>query len=65
MESFIIYGTHKCYLPNGDKVAGEGVVLSNAKIIETSKTTCEYDGLKQSDEDLAYLPMAWVGEIIF
>ena len=29
MESFIIYGTPKCYLPNGDKVAGEGFVLSN------------------------------------
>ena len=29
MESFIIYGTPKCYLPNGYKVAGEGFVLSN------------------------------------
>jgi len=43
----------------------KGVVLSNANIIETSKTTCEFDGLKQSDEILAYLPMAWVGDFIF
>ena len=43
----------------------KGVVLSNANIIETSKTTCEFDDLKQSDEILAYLPMAWVGDFIF
>ena len=43
----------------------KGVVLSNANIIETSKTTCEFDNLKQSDEVLAYLPMAWVGDFIF
>ncbi len=43
----------------------KGVVLSNANIIETSKTTCEFDNLKQSDEILAYLPMAWVGDFIF
>ena len=43
----------------------KGVVLSNANIIETSKTTCEFDDLKQSDEVLAYLPMAWVGDFIF
>ena len=35
----------------------KGVVLSNANIIETSKTTCEFDNLKQSDEVLAYLPI--------
>ena len=43
----------------------KGVVLSNANIIQTSKTTCEFDDLKQSDEILAYLPMAWVGDFIF
>ena len=43
----------------------KGVVLSNANIIETAKTTCEFDNLKQSDQILAYLPMAWIGDFIF
>jgi len=43
----------------------KGVVLSNANIIETAKTTCEFDNLKQSDEIVAYLPMAWIGDFIF
>ena len=43
----------------------KGVVLSNANIIETAKTTCEFDSLRQSDEILAYLPMAWIGDFIF
>ena len=43
----------------------KGVVLSNANIIETAKTTCEFDNLKQTDEILAYLPMAWIGDFIF
>ena len=43
----------------------KGVVLSNANIIETAKTTCEFDNLTQSDEILAYLPMAWIGDFIF
>jgi long-chain acyl-CoA synthetase len=43
----------------------KGVVLSNRNIIETSKNSCAFDGLRQSDEVLAYLPMAWVGDFIF
>ena len=43
----------------------KGVVLSNANIIKTAKTTCEFDNLTQSDEILAYLPMAWIGDFIF
>ena len=43
----------------------KGVVLSNANIIETAKTTCEFDNLKREDEILAYLPMAWIGDFIF
>ena len=43
----------------------KGVVLSNANIIETAKTTCEFDNLKQTDEILAYLPIAWIGDFIF
>ena len=43
----------------------KGVVLSNRNVIETSKSSSEFDDLRQSDEILAYLPMAWVGDFIF
>ncbi|MFQ6551192.1 AMP-binding protein [Aestuariibius insulae] len=43
----------------------KGVVLSNRNIIETSKASSEFDGLKTGDETLAYLPIAWVGDYIF
>jgi long-chain acyl-CoA synthetase len=41
------------------------VVLSNRNIIEASKASAEFDHLRESDEVLAYLPMAWVGDFIF
>jgi long-chain acyl-CoA synthetase len=43
----------------------KGVVLSNRNVIETSKSSSEFDGLRQADDILAYLPMAWVGDFIF
>ncbi|MEO0390159.1 MAG: AMP-binding protein [Pseudomonadota bacterium] len=43
----------------------KGVVLSNRNVIETSKSSSEFDGLRAEDEILAYLPMAWVGDFIF
>ncbi|WP_299552134.1 AMP-binding protein [uncultured Tateyamaria sp.] len=43
----------------------KGVVLSNRNVIETSKSSSEFDGLRQTDDILAYLPMAWVGDFIF
>ena len=43
----------------------KGVVLSNRNIIEASKSSAEFDNLRQSEEVLAYLPMAWVGDFIF
>ncbi|WP_299694509.1 AMP-binding protein [uncultured Tateyamaria sp.] len=43
----------------------KGVVLSNRNVIETSKSSSEFDDLRRSDEILAYLPMAWVGDFIF
>ncbi len=43
----------------------KGVVLSNRNVIETSRTSSEFDHLRQSDDILAYLPMAWVGDFIF
>jgi len=43
----------------------KGVVLSNRNVIETAKSSSEFDKLRQSDDILAYLPMAWVGDFIF
>ncbi|GIT92831.1 long-chain-fatty-acid--CoA ligase [Jannaschia pagri] len=43
----------------------KGVVLSHDNIVETSKASSTFDGLRQTDEVLAYLPMAWVGDFIF
>lgn len=43
----------------------KGVVLSNRNIIETSKASAEFDGLRQDEAILAYLPIAWVGDFIF
>lgn len=43
----------------------KGVVLSNRNIIETAKSSSEFDDLRQTDDILAYLPMAWVGDFIF
>ena len=43
----------------------KGVVLSNRNVIETAKSSSQFDDLRQTDEILAYLPMAWVGDFIF
>lgn len=43
----------------------KGVVLSNRNILETAKASSEFDTLTKSEEILAYLPMAWVGDFIF
>ncbi len=43
----------------------KGVVLSNRNIIEASKSSSDFDHLRNSDSVLAYLPMAWVGDFIF
>ena len=43
----------------------KGVVLTNENLIYAAKASCEFDGLKETDETLAYLPMAWVGDFVF
>lgn len=43
----------------------KGVVLSNRNVIETARASSEFDRLQPSEEVLAYLPMAWVGDFIF
>jgi long-chain acyl-CoA synthetase len=43
----------------------KGVVLSGDNLIITARNANEFDDLKSSDEIIAYLPMAWVGDHIF
>ncbi|SNT73077.1 AMP-binding protein [Paracoccus seriniphilus] len=43
----------------------KGVILSNRNIIETARNSAQFDHLRQSEEIVAYLPMAWVGDFIF
>ncbi|MEM0922377.1 MAG: AMP-binding protein [Pseudomonadota bacterium] len=43
----------------------KGVVLSHRNILATARAAAEFDGLRETDSALAYLPMAWVGDFIF
>jgi long-chain acyl-CoA synthetase len=43
----------------------KGVVLSNDNLIQSSRAYAELEGLRDDDEVLAYLPMAWVGQNVF
>lgn len=43
----------------------KGVVLTNQNMVFAAKSSVEFDGLKETDETLAYLPMAWVGDFVF
>ncbi len=58
---------HTCVMlyTSGTTGKPKGVVLSNRNIIEAAKSSSEFDRLKPTDEILAYLPMAWVGDFIF
>ena len=58
---------HTCVMlyTSGTTGKPKGVVLSNRNVIETAKSSSEFDHLRQSDDILAYLPMAWVGDFIF
>ncbi len=43
----------------------KGVVLSHENVLVTARNANAFDKLAQSDEIIAYLPMAWVGDHIF
>tara|TARA_R110002124_G_scaffold81230_1_gene214326 strand:- start:1392 stop:3392 length:2001 start_codon:yes stop_codon:yes gene_type:complete len=43
----------------------KGVVLSHDNIVSTALASSGFDHLRQTDDVLAYLPMAWVGDFIF
>ena len=43
----------------------KGVVMTHDAMLVTAKNSCEFDKLHASDNVLAYLPMAWIGDFIF
>ena len=43
----------------------KGVILSFDNILIMAENAVEFEGLKEDEEVLAYLPMAWVGDYVF
>ncbi|SEG82899.1 AMP-dependent synthetase/ligase [Bosea lathyri] len=43
----------------------KGVMLSHFNVITAAEIGCQFDGLNESDEIIAYLPIAWVGDHVF
>lgn len=43
----------------------KGVMLSFDNLIISAKNANEFDGLNQTEETIAYLPLAWVGDHVF
>ena len=43
----------------------KGVVLTHDNLIQASRAYAELEGLRDDEEVLAYLPMAWIGQNLF
>jgi len=43
----------------------KGVVLTHENMVVTAANTIEFESLREDEETLAYMPMAWVGDHIF
>lgn len=43
----------------------KGVMLSHDNIVATASAAVAFNGLGEADEVLAWLPMAWVGDLVF
>jgi long-chain acyl-CoA synthetase len=43
----------------------KGVVLSHDNLVNTGRAYAELEGLRDDEEILAYLPMAWIGQNLF
>jgi long-chain acyl-CoA synthetase len=50
---------------SGTTGAAKGVVLSHDNLIQSSRAYAELEGLRDDEEVLAYLPMAWIGQNLF
>jgi len=53
-----------CYT-SGTTGRPKGAMLSHRNIIETAKSAIRREHLAESDEVVAYLPMAWIGDHMF
>ncbi len=47
---------------SGTTGRSKGVVLSAGRSVQAARDTVAFDGLTDKDEQLAYLPLAWVGD---
>ena len=50
---------------SGTTGQSKGVMLTFENLIASSRAAAEMDGLNADEEMLSYLPMAWIGDIIF
>jgi long-chain acyl-CoA synthetase len=50
---------------SGTTGRAKGVVLTYENILLTAYNAVQFEGLKETDEIMAYLPMAWVGDHTF
>lgn len=50
---------------SGTTGQSKGVILSFDNVIISARNACVFEGLNETDEVLAYLPMAWVGDHVF
>src|SRR5262245_16234802 len=53
-----------CYT-SGTTGQPKGTMLSHRNLIVTGRNAIEYEGLRATDEVVAYLPMAWIGDHMF